>query len=344
MEQAKKDIPEKKFSLLDESKKIFESRFYDSFFVGEYGKLEGVRSERYGLPFSVVILHIDSFYGGQKVPPKKDLLEFLKKLVTTVLKVIRNCDVAGMLEDKRIVIILPHTDYFGALITIKKISKALEFMTTQGEPYASIIYSHANSPKDAKGYGELASFASKRISEIRESIWERMKLKNKYFWEVMALITEQSHKDFEHATFETGSSGALQNNFIQKINEIIVQEIARRPGKRGLLYIAAKEGVSNRIIRKYLEAIPKTSTRVYLVGQGGKDSASEMKNATTISINDARFENNMFTFYLNEDSAYALICKENWGEALTCFHTSDPYFVEGIITKFQRDYSLQEHV
>ena len=68
----------------------------------------------------MVILHIDSFYGGQKVPPKKDLLEFLKKLVNTVLKVIRSCDVAGMLEDKRIVVILPHTDYFRGAYNDKK--------------------------------------------------------------------------------------------------------------------------------------------------------------------------------------------------------------------------------
>ena len=83
MTKAKSNLKTDKFSLLDESKKFSDRRFYDSFFVNEYGKLEHARSERYGVPFSILILHVDSFDNGKTAPAKQQLSEFRGQVVST---------------------------------------------------------------------------------------------------------------------------------------------------------------------------------------------------------------------------------------------------------------------
>ncbi|MBI5560293.1 MAG: hypothetical protein HY883_03370 [Deltaproteobacteria bacterium] len=345
----RKEEPEsKKFSLLDESKKLSESHFHDPSFVTRYGRLETNRSERYGISYSIIVIHVESFNHGKTVPGKKELLDFLRKLVSTVLKVIRNCDVAGMLEDKRVIALLPHTDYFGSLIVIKKLSKALEFLTIGGEPYASIIFSQATYPKDANGFGELVGTAARRVTERLSSPWEKFDLKGKLFWEIVAALTGASYNLPEYSTFDTGPELELENSFIHAVNETIAREIARAPEKRGILYIGTKRLSGAVPFKKELSSLGKTSTKIFLVGAAGGGGEGQegldIRNVTTIHLTDHRIEGVYFTFFMNEDSSYALVARESWGDTHNCFHTSDPYVVEGIITKLQRDYSLQEQL
>ncbi len=341
MKVLKKELVEKRFSLLDESKKLFESRFYDAFFVNEYGRLEAVRSERYGMPFSIIIMHVDSFNSAAGPLTKKDLLDFLKKLVNTVLKVVRNCDVTGMLEDKRIIVILPHTDYFGSLITIKKLKKGLEFLTTKGEPYASIIFAQATYPRDGKTYTEMVKVATSRIGDIKNSLWERLSLRDKLFWEIVATLTSGSHSEHEYVNFEMGEGMPLGEGFINRINQMILHEIRKNPKRRGILYMGIKSIAKDTPLRDTLNMLGKTATKIFLVGEK-KEPGFDIKNVTTIALNDSRLSEAYITLFMSEDSAYGLLCREGWQGVYSCFHTSDPYLVEGLITRFQRDYELQE--
>ncbi len=140
-----------------------------------------------------------------------------------------------------------------------------------------------------------------------------------------------------------GPDFELGEAFIRTVNEVILQEIARSPDKRGILYIGTKKITGDMPIKKLLSPLGKTNTKIFVVGEG-KDPDSGLTNATSIALNDQRLSNVYFTFYLAEDTAYALVCRESWGDAHTCFHTPDPYFTEGLITKFQRDFALQEQL
>ncbi len=330
-----------RFSLLQESDRTGKGRFYDSSFISEYGRLEAVRSERYGIPFSIVVLHVESFHGG-KVPDKKTLIAFLKTLVRSVHKVIRSCDITGILGDKSIIILLPHTDYFGSLITIKKLSRALEFLTKE-EPHASLFLSQATFPKDASGFGELVSTATARISERIQSQWEKLELRSKLFWETVAVLTGTNLDQSDLSTFDVGPDHDLGNSFLQRINETVLQEIRRKPEKKGILYIGAKKISKDLPIVDSLNSLGRTSTKIFLVGEG-RQAGCDVKNATAIYLADHRLLTTYFTLFLSEDMAYGLICRESWGDAHNCFHTSDPYVVESLITKFQRDYTLQEQL
>ncbi len=350
--KTKKKEKDEDVSTIVENSELSESRFYDSFFINEYGAIEVDRSQIHGAPFSVIIIHVESVDRERSEPTKSELLSFLRELVSSVNEVVRNCDVTGILEDRRIVIILPNTDYFGSLITSKKLSTSLEPLTDESGPGASIILSHASFPKDANSFEDLVGMATRRISLRLESLWHTIELKDKLFWEILATLTGASKTMQDCATFDIGSDYGIDNNLIQRINEGIIQEISRTPEKKGILYIGVKEVTNELPIKKPLSYISKSATNIFLVGEGKDDNSElstagpkiDIKNATVLNLNDPRIAGVYFTFFMNEDSAYALICKENWGDTHNCFHTSDPYLVEGLITKFQREYELQERL
>jgi GGDEF domain-containing protein len=334
----------KHFSLLDQSKSLSKNKFFDAAFTNEFGRIETARSERYGLSYSVIIVHVDNFKKGEFTPDKQELLAFLKKLVATVLDVVRNCDVVGMLEDRRIIIVLPQTDYFGSLITTRKLTKALEFVTTKGEPYASLIYSQATFPRDAGGHDELVATSLRRVTEKKESLWERLELKDKLFWEIMETVHNLRQNSPTYSNFDAAAPSENEPFIVDTINDMALQEVVRSPRRRGILYLGVKNVMGDLPVLKTLNAMGRTATNVFILGGGEKEETIETKSATTLSLTDLRLKQTYFTFFFNEDIAYALICKEAWGDAYTCFHTVDPYLVEGLIMKFQRDYSLQEQL
>ncbi len=334
----------RRFSLLDESKGLFKSKFYDSYFMNEFGKIETARSERYGSSYSIVILHVDRFKDDKPMQDKGEILEFIKKLVGAILEVVRTCDVVGMVEDKRIIIILPQTDYFGSLITIRKLAKALEFITTKGEPYASIIFSQATFPRDANGFGELVGVALKRVTEKKDSPWEKHNLKDKLFWEIVESLSGIGTDSSEYSTFDMDVSEEEDETLLDRINEVIIRDIKRSPQKKGILFMGVQSIRPELPVKKLVASLGTTATKTFLIGAGDEEETTQADSITTISLKDRRIRETLFTFFLNEDVSYGIICREAWGGSHHCFHTSDPYLVEGLVMKFQMDYSLQEQL
>lgn len=320
------------------TKKLFPGRFYDAFFVSEYGRIESTRATRYNACFSVILIGAGepgAFSEGEEG------LEFLRKLATAVLGSIRSCDVAGLSEDGQLMVILPETDYFGSLIASRKLSRALSAALMDEE--GKVLVSHATFPRDGRDFKELTAVAAKRVAERRDSLWERLECKGKLFWEIAGSLTGRNTSSFDGASFDAGSGQDLSEFFIDQINELIIKEIARAPQRRGIMYYGTRNITASLPVVKMLGTAGSTATKVFIVGES-EGGAWEVRNAMPLLLDDPRLRETFFTFFLNEDTAYALICKENWGATYSCFHTADPVLVEGLITKFQNEYSLQEQL
>lgn len=328
----------------DESKKVFPSRFYNAFFVTEYGKLEVLRAERYSKNLSIIFTHIEGFSSLKKKLEKDELLAFLKYLIKTMMETLRSCDVIGMVEDKRLVAILPETDYFGSCIAVRKLKKAMESVTTKGEPHASIIFSNVSYPRDGRGYGELIAAADKKLKEQEQGLWLKLSFEDKPFWEIIAaLLSGKGYEEKDAVPFDIGKGLELPVFFLDRLQEMIFQEISRDPKKRGILYLGARKISANLPILKAVDAIGAASTKIFIVGEGEEKKWS-LSNAAPVYLSDQRLLETFFVFFLGEDFSYAVVCKERWGEQYSCFHTVDPYLIEGLINKFQKEYGLQEQL
>jgi hypothetical protein len=159
------------------TKKLFPGRFYDAFFIGEYGRIEAIRANRYNTCFSLILIGVESAEG----------LEPLKKLVATVLGSVRSCDITGLSENGRIMIILPETDYFGALIAAKKLSRALS-SAIKGGSTRNVLLSSATFPRDGRTFSEITGAADRKLAERKDSLWEKLNCSEKLFWEIVGSL------------------------------------------------------------------------------------------------------------------------------------------------------------
>src|SRR4030065_8491 len=201
-----------------------------------------LRAEGYNKNFSVILVNIEGFNNLRKKLEKNELLEFLKELIKNMMKALRDCDVIGMVEDKKLVVILPETDYFGSCVSVRKLKKAIEHITTKGEPYASVIFSNVTYPRDGKGYGELLGAAENRIKEQREGTWLKLGFEDKPFWEAISVLLEgKGYEEKDIASFDLGQGLDLPVFFVDRLQELVLQEISQDPRKKGVLYIGIRK-------------------------------------------------------------------------------------------------------
>lgn len=312
-----------------------DDRFEDAAFANEYGRIETLRAVRYGTVFSIVLVALEGAKGAKSTA--------MRRLLDVTKETLRNCDVAASLDAERAVAILPHTDYFGSLIAIRKLQKALTPAKKEKAPLPIPAFSHASFPKDGKSFKAIVDKATARIKDRKGSLRETLEFDKKLFWETIGDIFKTSYTGSSNSSFDVGGEYELTELFIDQVNELIVKEIRRSPQVKGILYFSTKKITQGLPILKVIRDAGTTSTRIYLAGEYEKDMP-DFKNATQVHIDDPRLKDTFFTFFLSEDSGYALVLRENWGGAFSCFHTSDPYLVEGLIGKFQREYSLQEQL
>ncbi|HBO85140.1 MAG: hypothetical protein A2073_02860 [Deltaproteobacteria bacterium GWC2_42_11] len=322
------------------NKKTAAARIYSGSFVEEYGTIEILRSERYHRYFSVILSKLE--WADADIHDKKKK-EVLKNVIDIISGSSRNCDVVGMGVDDRFITVLPETDYLGSLITIRKMRRAVDVMAKE-YPQVSVNFAQSTYPSDGKSYTDLLGAAEKRISGQKSGLWAKFGIKDKLFWQAVSILLQNKYDDGNVAsTFDVGADMEFPPVFISLLQETVLREIIRHPSKKGILYMGLGNISPDSIMLKTISNMPKTMTKVFIVG-GGESDKLNIVNATHIYVSDDRLLDTFFILFIREDTAYVVVCRERWGGTFSCFHSVDPYLAEGLIEKFQRDYYLQEQL
>jgi len=333
---------------------LFEGKVHESFFLNEYGRIESLRAARYDTGFSVVLVNIGSTAGARggrggrdgkgrgKRPGGQARDELAAKLSPVVVESLRSCDVVGLTEEGSIAAILPETDYFGALATIKKLRRAAARLPAAHRD-AEVSFSHATYLKDGHAFEELLGAAENRAADIQGSLRTTLALDSRLFWEILAALFASDSGGPKNCSFDTGGAVKLPPAFLDRVSEQVVREITRAPHKKGILYLCPRPGAPTGPMARLLESAARTKTKVFVVGSG-REGLDWVKEASTVPLDDPRLDDLFFAFHLGSDSAYAFMGRELWGETYSCFHSADDYLVEGLITKLQEEYQLQEQL
>lgn len=331
--------------ILEESKKRFPTRFYNDYFITEYGRLEALRSSRYGRSFSIVLVYIVDFIELTKTLEKEAILDVLRRIIKLVMEVVRNCDVVGMTQNKGVIIMLPETDYIGSLVTIRKLRKSMDPLSLDDDLNISISFSQATFPRDANGYGELLGVAEKRLDEYKKGLCGKLDTEPKLFWENISILLNEDYDSPGIERFDLGEDLELSGPFQERLVEMITQEVARNSQKRGILYVCPGNISHDMLVRNLVDAIGETNTKVFIISRN-VDKKINVSNAIYLSLpdNDNHFKDTFFILLLRDDISYAFVSKEGWEGRLSCVHTIEPYLIMGLIEKLQRDYSLQEQL
>jgi hypothetical protein len=239
-------------------------------------------------------------------------------------------------------VLLPQTDCFGAFVLVRKLKKGIEPFCKKN-PDVTVLYTHSTFGVDGRDYGALYTRAEERVDEQKRSLWGELGLESRLFWEAVGCLFAEPRSGSYNASFDAGQGYELSEFFMDRVNELIIQEIKRSPKRRGILYFSAGKITASMPIVRAIADLGMTKTKIYLSGEQ-EDEEVSIGNSLPIYLDDPRLKETFFTLFLNEDFGYALFARENWGATYTCFHTSDPFLVEGLINKFQREYSLQEQL
>lgn len=300
----------------------------------DYVTKEINKAGRYQRTFSILYLRIENYneLSGQFNGP--ELGDAVQVVLNAALGVIRDADILAMAENDEYYILLPETDYFGSLMSIRRINKALK---RKASPLETCMRS-VTFPKDGASLKELMDDVRKRMGESKKSLYSRHKLNDMTFWSIFDTLVANGEG------FEDGEGLARSVQFttqmLSQMQEIILSEIDMNSDTRGILYMGSRRMEDPLALLGRHQKIEGSATKVFLLGEKG-DKGWEFPAVTPVFVTGEEIEKARFLIFLSVDYAYAMFLKEKDDGMFHGIHTSDPIFVENMIAKLQENYNLQ---
>ncbi|MFY3742957.1 response regulator [Anaeromyxobacter sp. Red801] len=319
-----------------------------SYFVDYAGK-EFYKARRYGRAFSLVVLSVDNVEQLRKEAGREPFRRLMRDLVAAVGRAVRDADILAKVSESEYYVLLPETDYFGALMFVRRATEEVrrEASVRTMEERVPVLLSigAASFPKDGEDFDELLHWARDRVQDQRGSLLRRLHLGDLEpgaFWELTDVLLSGSAR-----LPDSSASARLQPDaeLFAAAQREAAREIARDPRARGLLYVGLRSALAASPVRAALPAgdpaarAGDPSARVYLLGPRGTDAeAAPHPLVTEVYVDgDQRFAGHEFLLFLSERSAYALLS----GPDGRTFHTSDMPLVDALVSKLQSAYDLQ---
>jgi hypothetical protein len=273
----------------------------------------------------------------------------LRDLVAAVSRVARDADILAKVSESEYYVLLPETDYFGALMFLRRaaeeVRQAESVRAVEQRTPVLLSMGAATFPKDGEDFDELLHWARNRVGEQRGSLVRRLHLGDlpqAAFWELCDLCLSE---DARIPDSSASTRRAADPDLFAAVQREAAREIARDPRARGLLYVGLRRGLAGAPV---VAALPPgdpaaragdATVRVYLLGpRGGEPDVPHHPLVTAVYLDgDARLARHEFLLFLSEHSAYALLGAADG----RLFHTSDMPLVDALIGKLQALYDLQ---
>ncbi|MGB8931557.1 MAG: response regulator, partial [Anaeromyxobacteraceae bacterium] len=230
-----------------------DSGAYNLAYFVDYAGKEFYKARRYGRAFSLVVLSVDNVEQIRKEAGRDLQRRSARDLVNAVGRVVRDADILAKVSESEYYVLLPETDYFGALMFVRRASEEIrkEESIRRIEERCPFLLSMgaATFPKDGEDFDELLHWARVRVGEQRGSLLRRLHLGDvdpSAFWELCDLLLS------EKARIPDSSPSTridFDPEFFSAAQREAAREVARDPRARGLLYVGTSAGVGSSAIR-----------------------------------------------------------------------------------------------
>lgn len=325
----------------------------------DYAAKEIIKAGRYQRTFSILYLKIENYHELRGEFKDAVLNKAMQGVINAVLDVIRDADILAMSKGDEYFALLPETDYFGSLMTIRRINNVLKDKVFVSDLKKSCVMEiglrSASFPKDGADLRALLDTVKRRAEESKRSLYTRHRLGDMGFWKVFDRLIGKE-EDYPLSLIEGKASMKVEGGFedeegmgkfilfppqiLSQVQEIILEEIEANTDSRGILYLGAKKMEPFLAPLRNHSKIEDSATKVFLIGEKG-EGGWELPTLTPVFVSGEEVEKVRFLIFLSVDYAYALLCKERMDGMYYGIHTSDPIFVENMIAKLQENYHLQ---
>ena len=335
------------------------TKTYHISYFADYVTKEILKAGRYQRTFSILCLKIENYHklrGDYKDAILKDAVQ---RVLNATIGVLRDADILAMSKNDEYYALLPETDYFGSLMTIRRIKNVLKdkaFVSDVNKSHAmEIVLLSASFPKDGDDLRTLLEVVRRRTEDTRKSLYTRDRLGEMDFWNIYERLVGKED-DYPLALIDGKVSMNVERDFeddegmgkfilftpqvLSQIQEVILGEIEANTDSRGILYLGAKNMEQFLTYLRNHSKVESSATKIFLIGEKG-DKGWELPNLTPVFVRGEEIEKVQFLIFLSVDYAYALLTREREDGMHYGVHTSDPVFVENIIAKLQENYHLQ---
>lgn len=319
---------------------------YNLSYFTDYAGKEIYKARRYGRTFSLLTFSIDNLPNVRLRLGAMDARRAARGIIRALSRIIRDSDVIAKASEQEFYMLLPETDFFGALMFGRRATIAVrdepEVKEVEERLPLALVSGAATFPKDGEDFDELVHMCRRRMEERRVSLQRRLLLDGLPFWDEVELLlgSATSPKLPSDERAEPSRRGKVSDALFEELQTEISREFLRDPTSRGLLYVGGPEIRADLAVATGLDnAPPEFAPRVYVLGKR-RDLDSHPALTPVFLEGDERLSRHEFLLWLSEHSSYALIQRPGRG-ATWGFHTSDPAVVDGLIARLQAEYDLQ---
>ncbi|HZI06444.1 MAG TPA: response regulator [Archangium sp.] len=321
---------------------------YNLSYFTDYASKEIYKARRYGRAFSLLTFSVDNLPLVRMRLGVPDAKLAVRGIIKAFGRIVRDSDVIAKASDQEFYLLLPETDFFGAVMFVRRAIAAVREEPDAQEVEArlplALVGGASTFPKDGEDFDDLVHRCRRRMDERRSSLQRKLMLDTLPFWDEVELLlgNASSPKLPVEDNAEPSRRGKVSDVLFDELQTEIARELLRDPGSRGLLYVGGPEIRADLPIALGLERAPTDLTsRVYLLGRR-MDLESHPALTPVFLEGDERMGRHEFLLWMSESASYALIQRRGLG-ATWGFHSSDTAVVDGLITKLQSEYDLQPY-
>jgi diguanylate cyclase (GGDEF)-like protein len=333
-----------------------ETGAYSAAFHEDYFEKERFKAGRFRRPLSVIFLVVENFSFLMEQTRESIVVGALSGMVEAVRKALRDSDLVSRQEASRFCIVLPETDAFGAMLTVRRLRKAVRetnrIQFLGAEFSLQVFFMSATCPRDGRDFPELLRVAEEKYARQQKSPLHRHRLADRTFWEAFEILVGKAEyyellrrgEDvpyFLRFRRDLGRNGhfSVPRETYLRILESVAQDVVTTPEDRGIVIVA---GPTPEIYKQiFLSFDPARSPRrnIYIVGQSGS-TRFDARNLLYVSTEDEMLRDREVLLYLKENGAYAVFGADRGGD-IEGFNTADEWLVEAMMEKIQEMYHLQ---
>ena len=323
-----------------------ETAAYNLSYFTDLASKELSRARRHGRSFSLLTFSIDNLPHVKMRLGSNEARRASRGIVRGLCKLLRDSDVLAAASDRELYLLLPETDFFGALMVARRaLAAAREDPDAKeiGERQPLGLVSGASAfPKDGDDFDELVDCCRRRMEQRRRSLQHTLLLDGLPFWDELELLL--GNPDSPPLPMDERAAPSCRGNasetLFEQLQAEVARELLRNPDMRGLVYLGGPEVRAEMPLATHLEEPPKDfGSRVYALGRRG-DLPSHPALTPVFLEGDERIARHEFLLWLSDNAAYAFIQRRGVG-ATWGFHSCDPYLVDGLINGLQSEYDLQ---
>ena len=319
---------------------------YSPAYFHQAGLKEVHIARRYGRDLSLVCVEIDNFQELKKKIKESQARRLLREFSEKLLEVSRETDVLSMLEEGFFAIVVPETDFYGALMLIKRLKVALRAnvfaLDLKREIRPEFSLGSSTHPADGEQLITLLRSARSRLELDRGSLVRKMKLESRSFWKAFAHLLAMKDGKAPNVHL-AGSFLTLSSTELDNIRNLFLDEAGLMRSRRGLVYIGNQTIDSNLFDYSGFFRLSDTKLSIFTLGARGEGSWNHPE-VMPVYLDDSYIKGNRFLLCIAEAFYYTLLCRPKGDDMWEVFHSADPYVTQEMTGKLQERYQLQQRI